>query len=61
MDKHFKKKTYSFRLSEHTSNNLSKLASAYHMDRTAVLEYIIGVYSAMWVEGEEPVEIKDNE
>lgn len=49
-----KKKLYSFRLSQHTSNNLTKLASAYRMDRTAVLEYLIGVYSAMWVDGTEP-------
>lgn len=49
-----KKKAYTFRFSTHTNNNLSKLASAYHMDRTQVLEYLISVYSAMWVDGTEP-------
>lgn len=49
-----RKKAYTFRLSQHTSNNLSKLATAYRMDRTQVLEYLISVYSALWVEGTEP-------
>lgn len=49
-----RKKAYTFRFNAHTNNNLTKLASAYRMDRTAVLEYIIGVYAAMWVEGTTP-------
>lgn len=49
-----RKKTYSFRFGSHTNNNLTKLASAYHMDRTQVLEYLISVYSAMWIDGTEP-------
>lgn len=45
---HEKKKMYSFRLSQKTSNQLTNLASQYHKDRTELLEYMIDVWASTW-------------
>lgn len=50
-----RKKSYTFRLGTHINNQLTALASNYHMDRTAMLEYMITVWGSMWLENEKKV------
>lgn len=44
-----RKKSYTFRLSHQTNNDLSKLAAGFHLDRTAMIEYMIAAWAHMWV------------
>lgn len=55
-----KKKLYSFRFSHKINNDLSKLASAFHIDRTAMLEYMIVAWANMWVYEREGNECDEN-
>lgn len=48
-----RKKAYTFKFGSHINNQLSNLANHFKMDRTEVLEYMISVWSTMWVESEE--------
>ena len=54
-----RKKSYTFRFDAHTNNTLTTLASKYHKDRTAFLEYIISVYGAMWLTPENEKKVLD--
>lgn len=54
-----RKKLYSFRFGSHVNNQLSMLASNFHMDRTEMLEYMITVWATMWTE--KPEEQENNE
>lgn len=53
-----RKKIYSFRLDQHRNAQLTKLASHFKMDRTAVIEYMIDVWAQMWVDA--PVEAEED-
>lgn len=55
-----RKKSYTFRFSQKISNDLSKLAAGFHLDRTAMLEYMIVAWANMWIENKDEEKVLDS-